>query len=392
MTLECEFCFGNWAGERLSSDTAGHSDLPRCRGKTQSSFRQLLASEEPQLQDGVNMTKASGWTRVRYTFSVLCCFLAITLPSVLAQTSSDADPGWPRELDARGFHIVVYQPQVDQWKKNHLEARAAVTVTRPGEPTAQYGIVSLTARTDVDKESRMVTLEDLKVSSVSFPAAKSQESELERAIRDGLPDWPRTITLDRLLAELAMTQAEVDNESVVVKNDPPKILVQLHSGGADFDRRAAGSAKRAGHSLPTRDQHAGDADLRYFRLALLSRRQWRLGDGIHGIHPGRALGRPRRTRRPDLMRPKRRSSKAKRKTRTITPRMPARHPEWISSGGIREHHAGGIARNPRRAPALAYSQNQVALRHQYREQHLPGRSHTELLRAALRDGGTRARR
>ena len=170
------------------------------------------------------MIKASGWIRVLHTFLVLCCFLAITLPSVLAQTSSDADPGWPRELDAGGFHIVVYQPQVDQWKKNHLEGRAAVTVTGPGEPTAQYGIVSLTARTDVDKESRMVVLEDLKVSSVSFPAAKSQEPELARAIRDGLPNWPRTITLDRLLAELAMTQAEIDNQSVVVKNDPPKIL------------------------------------------------------------------------------------------------------------------------------------------------------------------------
>src|SRR5208282_5915269 len=141
--------FRNWAGERMSSDTAGHSDLQRCRGRTQSSFRQLLASKEPQLQEGVNMTGASERTRVPHTFMVLCCFLAITLPSVLAQTSSDPDPGWPRELDAGGFHIVVYQPQVDQWKKNHLEARAAITVTRSGESTGQYGIASLTARTEV---------------------------------------------------------------------------------------------------------------------------------------------------------------------------------------------------------------------------------------------------
>ena len=54
--------------------------------------------------------------------------------------------------------------------------------------------------------------------------AKSQEGDIGRAIRDSLPNWPRTITLDRLLAELAMTQSEVDNESVAVKNDPPKIL------------------------------------------------------------------------------------------------------------------------------------------------------------------------
>jgi hypothetical protein len=170
------------------------------------------------------MTKASEWTRVVYTFSLLCCFLAITLPSALAQVSADADPGWPQEMDEGGVHFVIYQPQVDQWRKDRLQARAAVTVTRSGDSRSLYGIVSLTARTDVDKENRWVTLEDVKVSSVSFPSAESQESELKRAIRDGLSQWPRTISLDRLLADLAMTQAEGENESVTVKNDAPKVL------------------------------------------------------------------------------------------------------------------------------------------------------------------------
>ncbi len=152
------------------------------------------------------------------------CFLFGGLACVRAQEPPDAGVGWPRELDSNGFHIVVYQPQVDHLKKNHLQARSAITVTRPGESAAQYGIVSFTARADIDRESRMVTLDAVKVMSVSFPAAKSQEPELERAIRDALPDWPRTITLDRLLAELAMTQSETENESVAVKNDPPKIL------------------------------------------------------------------------------------------------------------------------------------------------------------------------
>jgi len=174
---------------------------------------------------GFIMLKPSEWLRTTPTFlflAFLCCF-AVALPSVLAQTPADA-LGWPREMDVGGMHFAIYQPQVDRWKKNHLEARAAVTVTKPGNATPLYGIVSLTARTDVDKESRIVTLEDLKVTSVSFPAAKSQESELERAIRDGLPALPHTVTLDRLLADMAMTQAEGETESVAVKNDPPKIL------------------------------------------------------------------------------------------------------------------------------------------------------------------------
>ena len=167
---------------------------------------------------------ASGWTRIANTFMVLWCFLALSFPSAVAQIPADAGPGWPQEMDAGGLHFVIYTPQVDQWKKDHLQARAAVTVIPAGASMPLYGIVSLTARTDVDKENRMVTLEDLKVSSASFPAAKSQESGLERTIRESLPQWPRTITLDRLLADLATTQAEGENESVTVKNDPPKIL------------------------------------------------------------------------------------------------------------------------------------------------------------------------
>ena len=167
---------------------------------------------------------ASGCSRVLNTLPAVCCLLAMTVSSAWAQIPADTDAGWPQEVDARGFHLMIYQPQVDQWKKNHLEARAAVTVTREGSPAPLYGIVSLTARTDVDKESRMVRLEDVKATSVSFPATKSKESELERAIRDTLPQWPHTVALDRLLADLAMTQAEGENESVAVKNDPPKIL------------------------------------------------------------------------------------------------------------------------------------------------------------------------
>jgi hypothetical protein len=155
---------------------------------------------------------------------MLCCLLAPTLSFARPWMPADADPGWPRECDSGGFHFAIYEPQVDQWKRDRIEARAAVTAIPSGASTSLYGIVSLTARTDVNKENRIVTLEDLKISTVSFPAAKSQESALERAIRVSLPQWPRTITLDRLLADLAMTEAEGENDTVTVKNDPPRII------------------------------------------------------------------------------------------------------------------------------------------------------------------------
>jgi hypothetical protein len=46
-----------------------------------------------------------------------------------------------------------------------------VTAVRSGATQEAFGIVALSARTDVDKESRTIWLEDLKVTSASFPGA-----------------------------------------------------------------------------------------------------------------------------------------------------------------------------------------------------------------------------
>ena len=126
----------------------------------------------------------------------------IPLAAILPGQTAPAAGNWPMQLDDHGFHIVVYQPQVDSWKKDRLEGRAAVTATKAGSSQEAFGIVTLSARTDVDKETRMVALEDLKVTSASFPGAKPEQGDLEKAVRDSLPNWPKVIALDRLLADL----------------------------------------------------------------------------------------------------------------------------------------------------------------------------------------------
>jgi hypothetical protein len=48
-------------------------------------------------------------------------------------------------LYAGGFHFVIYVPQVDRWKKDRIEARAAITLIPTSTSTSLYGIVSLSA-------------------------------------------------------------------------------------------------------------------------------------------------------------------------------------------------------------------------------------------------------
>ncbi len=143
--------------------------------------------------------------------------------ALFSQTPSPSTAVWPKEVDNQGFHLVIYQPQVDSWKNNKLDARAAVTATRPPDTTEAFGIVTLTARTEVNKETRVVSLEDLKVISASFPGAKPEQGELEKAIRESFQSG--TVGLDSLLADLAMTGAETEAQAAApLKTDPPRIV------------------------------------------------------------------------------------------------------------------------------------------------------------------------
>jgi len=180
-------------------------------------------------------------TGVTFAVGILCVAMA------MAQ-NNPAEDSWPAQVDSGGSRITIYQPQAESWKKNRLEARAAVTVLRSGTGMPLYGIVNISARTEVDKESRLVTLADLKIDSVSFPAAQASQSDLLRDLRASLGEWPQIISLDRLLADLSITDAEREVDSAPLKNDPPKIIfsavpaVLIIIDGQPVYRSVAGTA------------------------------------------------------------------------------------------------------------------------------------------------------
>jgi hypothetical protein len=75
-------------------------------------------------------------------------------------TSSDqsGDPGWPRERVQDGNRLIVYQPQLDDWKEfRDLSWRMAVSITPKGGKEV-LGVVEMKGNTDVDNVSKMVTI------------------------------------------------------------------------------------------------------------------------------------------------------------------------------------------------------------------------------------------
>ena len=102
----------------------------------------------------------------------------IALPLLFAQTPPGNDEYWPKEIDTDNLHLVLYLPQVDSWKGNRIEARSAVIVAFKGDTTQIFGTVSISARTEVDREARLVSLEDINVKEANFPSASSLQGKL----------------------------------------------------------------------------------------------------------------------------------------------------------------------------------------------------------------------
>src|SRR5262249_18701545 len=159
--------------------------------------------------------------------------LASTAPPLPAQTAPPAGGDvslaagvWPRELNVNGATVLVYEPQIDRWQNNRLQARAAVSLQPAGVPQPSYGVIWLTARTEVDKEQGLVDLEEIAIPKVNFPSASpaAQERYL-RVARTHLPAGVRTIPLEQFEADLAAARAGVKVPAQPVKNDPPRIIM-----------------------------------------------------------------------------------------------------------------------------------------------------------------------
>ncbi len=133
-------------------------------------------------------------------------------------------PPWPSRFYLGEDAFTVYPPQLERWELDRLEARAAVAVQAAGAEAPIFGAVSLSARTDVDAVSAMVTVRDIVTSSGSFPAATEHADAYLEAVRRHLATLTWRVALTRLQANLAIDQATGRGQSQPLRNDPPRIV------------------------------------------------------------------------------------------------------------------------------------------------------------------------
>ena len=117
-------------------------------------------------------------------------------------TVTDEDPGWPREITNQGSTLLLYQPQVDDWKNfRELNWRMAFSLTPAGGQEA-VGVATLHSNTEIDNDNKIVLLTDLKIVSTNFPSLDPQTAaKMAQLVQTFLPPSVQ-ISMFRLIASV----------------------------------------------------------------------------------------------------------------------------------------------------------------------------------------------
>ncbi|MFZ1444766.1 MAG: hypothetical protein WAS49_04730 [Candidatus Dechloromonas phosphoritropha] len=138
-------------------------------------------------------------------------------------TQSQMDP-WPRQVALTNASAGIYLPQVNSWTGNMLSFRAAVSVRATGAKDEIFGVITGSARTDVDGVTRTVALNDLVLTQAKFPTLADNGLGYLSQLREQLQAVMATMSLDLLAGQLAASQT-VKPKTVAVNNQPPKVVI-----------------------------------------------------------------------------------------------------------------------------------------------------------------------
>src|SRR6266478_3522531 len=139
-------------------------------------------------------------------------------------TGSDqsGDSGWSRERYQNGTRLIIYQPQVDDWRDfQQLTWRMAISLT-PKSGKEVVGVVEMKGHTDVDNVAKVVTITNPEVTGIYFPSLDKAAAEKTEQLFKTLVPANFSISLHLLIAS---TPKKETPAGVQLNNDPPKIFV-----------------------------------------------------------------------------------------------------------------------------------------------------------------------
>lgn len=148
-----------------------------------------------------------------------------TMAVLVTYTMSAAEWVWPQEMATQEGRLVIYQPQLEQFKGDKINARAAIAVHRTKGKEAVYGVFWFSGRLVTDRDSRTVAFEEVKIVATKFSSAASEDDRrlAQSLLNRMVPASRMSMSFDRFLAMTSSVEREKD-EADRINTAPPKIL------------------------------------------------------------------------------------------------------------------------------------------------------------------------
>jgi len=150
---------------------------------------------------------------------------AVAMAVLVTWGVSGAEWVWPQEIADQEGKLTVYQPQLELFKADRINARAAMALQRKNEKEPHYGVFWFSARVMTDLDTRTVEFADVKVANIKFSSAATDEDRqfAQSLVSRMATQAPMSMSLDRFLTMASAVERE-KAASDEINNDPPKVL------------------------------------------------------------------------------------------------------------------------------------------------------------------------
>src|SRR5947207_3785291 len=137
-------------------------------------------------------------------------------------SDQSGDPGWPRERYQDGNRLIVYQPQVDDWKNfQDLSWRMAISLA-PKSGKTVVGVVEMKGNTNLDNVAKVAVITNPQVTGTYFPSLdQATKEKMGQLFKTFIPST-FSVSLHSLIASTPKKEAPAGAQ---LNNDPPKIFV-----------------------------------------------------------------------------------------------------------------------------------------------------------------------
>ena len=148
--------------------------------------------------------------------------LQIRAANSTTESGQSSDSSWPREKYSNGTKLIIYQPQVDDWKNfQDLSWRMAISLT-PKSGKTVLGVVEMKGNTNIDNVAKLVDITNPQITGTYFPSLDNATKEkMDQLFKTFVPPT-FSISLHSLIASTPKKEAPA---GVQLNNDPPKIFV-----------------------------------------------------------------------------------------------------------------------------------------------------------------------